>query len=73
LADLVARRVSQEVGTQLGQPVVIDPKAGGGGTIGPTFVKNTAPDGYTLLMGNHSIFDSSNLRVGKCPASRRWW
>src|ERR1700753_826703 len=54
LADLVARRVSQSVGTDLGQPIVIDSKAGGGGTIGPTYVKGAAPDGYTLLMGNNS-------------------
>ena len=54
LADLVARRVSDHVSTALGQPIVIDSKAGGGGTIGPTFVKGAAPDGYTLLMANNS-------------------
>lgn len=54
LADLVARRVGQKVGTELGQPVVIESKAGGGGTIGPTAVKSAAPDGYTLLLANNS-------------------
>ena len=54
LADLIARRLSQKVGSELGQPIVIDSKAGGGGTIGATFVKGAAPDGYTLLMGNNS-------------------
>jgi tripartite-type tricarboxylate transporter receptor subunit TctC len=54
LADLVARRVSQKVSATLGQPVVIDSRAGAGGTIGPTIVKSAAPDGYTLLMGNNS-------------------
>jgi tripartite-type tricarboxylate transporter receptor subunit TctC len=54
LADLVARRVSQRVSDELKQPIVIDSKPGGGGTIGPTFVKGAAPDGYTLLMANNS-------------------
>jgi tripartite-type tricarboxylate transporter receptor subunit TctC len=54
LADLIARRASQKVGAELGQPIIIDSKAGAGGTIGATFVKGAAPDGYTLLMGNNS-------------------
>jgi tripartite-type tricarboxylate transporter receptor subunit TctC len=54
LADLVARRVSQKVSDDLKQPIVIESKAGGGGTIGPAYVKGAAPDGYTLLMANNS-------------------
>jgi tripartite-type tricarboxylate transporter receptor subunit TctC len=55
LADLVARRLSQKVQEGLGQQLIVDYKAGGGGTIGATYVKAAAPDGYTLLIANNSI------------------
>lgn len=55
LADLVARRLSQKVQEGLGQQIIVDYKAGGGGTIGATFVKAATPDGYTLLIANNSI------------------
>ena len=55
LADLVARRLSQKVQEGLGQQLIVDYKPGGGGTIGATYVKSAAPDGYTLLIANNSI------------------
>jgi tripartite-type tricarboxylate transporter receptor subunit TctC len=55
LADLVARRLSQKVQEGLGQQLIVDYKAGGGGTIGAAYVKSAAPDGYTLLIANNSI------------------
>jgi tripartite-type tricarboxylate transporter receptor subunit TctC len=47
--DIVGRLVGTQIGNALGQPLVIDNKAGGGGNIGWGAVARSAPDGYTLL------------------------
>ena len=49
-ADFLARPMMGELQKQLGQPVVIDYKAGAGGTIAPAALAKSKPDGYTLLM-----------------------
>lgn len=48
-ADINARTISKPLAQILGQPVIIDYKPGGGGTLAATIVANAAPDGYTLL------------------------
>jgi tripartite-type tricarboxylate transporter receptor subunit TctC len=50
-ADSVARIVGKHVGDALGQTVVVENRGGGGGIIGVEVVKNSDPDGYTLLLG----------------------
>jgi tripartite-type tricarboxylate transporter receptor subunit TctC len=53
-ADLTARVVSVPLGQALGQPVVLDYKAGADGAIAGNDVRNSAPDGYTLLFGTNT-------------------
>lgn len=47
--DIVARLATTQIGNGLGQPLVVDNKAGGGGNIGWGTVARATPDGHTLL------------------------
>jgi tripartite-type tricarboxylate transporter receptor subunit TctC len=49
--DIIARVTAQWLGERLGQPVVIENRPGGGGTLAAGLVANAAPDGYTLFAG----------------------
>jgi len=55
LADLVARPVAEAMSRELGQPVVIENKAGAGGGIGMSQAAKAKPDGYTVLMALSSL------------------
>ena len=50
--DTVARVIAEQMRADLGQPVVVDNRAGAGGTIGSALVARAAPDGYTILLGS---------------------
>ena len=52
--DVVARILGQSVSNAIGQPVLIDNKAGADGAIGAAEVMNSAPDGYTMLLATNS-------------------
>ena len=54
--DVVGRLVGKTLGEKLGQPVVIDNRAGAGTIIGATYVAKAAPDGYTLLISSGTTF-----------------
>jgi tripartite-type tricarboxylate transporter receptor subunit TctC len=54
--DFFARTVFGKVGDILGQPVVIENKPGAGTTIGSELVATSAPDGYTLLVGDMGTY-----------------
>ncbi|ONG50656.1 twin-arginine translocation pathway signal protein [Pseudoroseomonas deserti] len=56
--DIMARLVSQRMSASLGQPIVVENRAGAGGVVGSDGVAKSAPDGYTLCMGSiasHSV------------------
>ena len=54
-SDTMARVVATRLSENLGQPVVIDNRAGAGGNIAAEIVARSAPDGYTMLLGNNGI------------------
>lgn len=53
-ADILARTVGQKLSVQIGQPVIVENRAGAGTAIGARFVAEARPDGYTLLLGTVS-------------------
>jgi len=50
-ADVLARLIAPVMAQQLGQPVVVENRAGGGGNVGSEMVARAAPDGYTIQIG----------------------
>ena len=60
-ADAVARLVSDKMSRILGQPIIIDNRAGAGTTIGSDLASKAPADGYTLLLGSASLYGSDQL------------
>jgi tripartite-type tricarboxylate transporter receptor subunit TctC len=58
--DMVARLVGKRLGETLGQPFIIDNRAGASGNIGADFVAKSAPDGYTLLATGPGVLVANN-------------
>lgn len=56
-ADMLARLVAPRMSAALGQSIVIENRAGGAGQVGASYVANSKPDGYTLMVdgGGHAI------------------
>jgi len=59
--DQLARILGQRLSEQLGQPVVIDNKPGGGTNIGTEIAAKSAPDGYTMLLASPSFTNNVAL------------
>ena len=56
--DTVARAIAQQIGPDLGQPVVIDNRPGAGGSVGAELAAKAPADGYTLFLagvGSHAV------------------
>jgi len=52
--DIVARVLSEKINLALGQPLIVENKAGGGGSVGANEIAKSAPDGYALGMATVS-------------------
>lgn len=60
--DLMARAAAAEGSKQLGQPIIVENKPGGGTSLGAAFVAKSAPDGYTFLVGAAGVISNSMIK-----------
>jgi len=69
VADTVARPVAEAMGRDLGQPVIIENKAGAGGGIGMGQVAKAKPDGYTMLLSlsSYTVLPEADRILGRAP------
>ena len=67
ISDILARVVGARLGDTLGQPVLVENRAGAGGTIGADFVAKSAPDGYTLFLGVNATQSIAPALYPKLP------
>jgi tripartite-type tricarboxylate transporter receptor subunit TctC len=67
VSDVVGRAVAVRLGTELGQTVIVENKAGASGALGTAAAARAAPDGYTLLLGNISTLATNAATFAKLP------
>jgi tripartite-type tricarboxylate transporter receptor subunit TctC len=68
--DVLARLIGQKLSENLGQPIVIENKPGSSGELAAEFVKNAAPDGYTLMVtsnGPMAVSPATNAKLRYSP------
>ena len=69
--DILARTMSQQLSGSLGQPVVVENRAGAGGTVGTDFVAKSPPDGYTLLIISADTYTTNAVLYTSLPFDSR--
>ncbi|MBX9700529.1 MAG: tripartite tricarboxylate transporter substrate binding protein, partial [Acetobacteraceae bacterium] len=65
--DIVARLLAERLGRGLGQPVIVENRAGASGTLGADSVAKAAPDGHTLLLGASSEMAIARVTFRSLP------
>ena len=65
--DILARAIAPELSKALGQPVIVDNRAGAGGNVGAEIVARSPNDGYTLLMGTVGTHGINRALYPKLP------
>jgi len=65
--DTMARLLAQKAGPELGQPIIVENRAGAGGNIGADLIAKASPDGYTLGMGAVAINAINPWLFAKLP------
>lgn len=65
--DIMARTISAKLSERLGQQVVVDNRAGGGGNIAATMAARSAPDGHTIFFGTISTLATNVSTFRKLP------
>ena len=66
-ADFIARLLAAKLSTSMGQPVVVENKAGASGSVASDFVAKSAPDGYTLLQNSITTHGIGPHLMAKLP------
>jgi tripartite-type tricarboxylate transporter receptor subunit TctC len=65
--DVLGRLYAQKLSDSLGQPVVVENKAGAGGNIAGEAVAKSAPDGYTITLSTSAVHATNPALYGKLP------
>ncbi|NKE46883.1 tripartite tricarboxylate transporter substrate binding protein [Roseomonas frigidaquae] len=65
--DILARVTGERAAAALGQPVVVDNRAGAGGVIGSEAATRAAPDGLTLILGHNQTHASNQAMMSRLP------
>ncbi len=65
--DIVARLVAPKLGASMGQPVIVENRAGASGMIGSEVVAKAAPDGYTLLFTTPGTHTAVKFTIRNVP------
>jgi tripartite-type tricarboxylate transporter receptor subunit TctC len=65
--DILARVTGERAAVALGQPVVVDNRAGAGGVIGSEAAHRAAPDGLTIVLGHNQTHASNQAMMARLP------
>lgn len=69
-SDILARALAQKLAERWGQQIIVENKAGSGGTLGADLVAKAAPDGYTLLLADVAVQTIAPALYPKLPYAR---